>query len=354
MQSLYEKKLTTYPRSDCEYLPENQYEDAAEILEHSKDLPVKGFAALVNKADTSILSKAWNDKKISAHHAIIPTRIRADFEKLAEAEQSLYLLVAQAYLAQFYPAYEYKSTNVVISFADEKFVGKGRRVIEHGWKEIYGNVSHEENDEEELALLALKQGEMVNYVASEILEKTTKPPLKFTASTLLQAMKEIYKYVRNDALKSELKECSGIGTEATRAGIIEKLQTMGFLKLVGKYFEPTEKARAAAKILPEEMTYPDTTAIWEKSLEEVAQGVKSFEEFYRNQLSGLSELLKKAKATGISPSANAVICPNCGKSMVRRNGKNGYFWGCSGYPKCRTTARDINGKPNFEKRPKCR
>ena len=354
MQSLYEKKLTTYPRSDCEYLPENQYEDATEIIGHLKDLPVKGFAALVKKADTSIRSKAWNDKKISAHHAIIPTRIRADFEKLVEAEKNLYLLVAQAYLAQFYPAYEYKSTKVVISFADEKFIGKGRCVLEQGWKEIYGNVSREENDEEELALPSLKQGEPVKYVAGEILEKTTKPPLKFTASTLLQAMKEIYKYVHNDALKGELKECSGIGTEATRAGIIEKLQTAGFLTLTGKYFEPTEKARTAAKILPEEMTYPDTTAIWEKSLEEVAQGAKSFEEFYQNQLSGLSELLEKAKATRISPSANAVICPSCGKSMVRRNGKNGYFWGCSGYPECRTTARDFNGKPNFEKRPKCR
>lgn len=196
----------------------------------------------------------------------------------------------------------------------------------------------------------MKKYEPVKYVASEILEKTTKPPLKFTALTLLQVMKEIYKYVRNDALKGELKECSGVGTEATRAGIIEKLQTAGFLKLTGKYFESTEKARTAAKILPEEMTYPDTTAIWEKSLEEIAQGSKSFEEFYKSQLSGLSELLEKAKSVGISPSASTVLCPNCGKPMVRRNGKNGYFWGCSGYPACKTTAQDVGGKPVFERR----
>lgn len=94
IQSLYEKKLTTYLRSDCEYLPENQYEEAAEILGHLKDLSVKGFAARVKKADTSIRSKAWNDKKISAYHAIIPTRIRIDFEKLVETEQN-YILSAK-------------------------------------------------------------------------------------------------------------------------------------------------------------------------------------------------------------------------------------------------------------------
>ena len=347
MQSLYEKKLTTYPRSDCEYLPENQYEEAVEILEHLRELPVPEFAALVMKADPTIRSRAWNDEKISAHHAIIPTRIKADFETLPETEQKLYVMVAQAYLAQFYPVHEYKSMKVVVSFADEEFVGKGKRVIEQGWKAIYQSVRLEEPSEEESVLPALKKGEAVKYVSGEVLEKTTKPPLRFTAATLLQAMKEIYKYVRNEELKVELKECSGIGTEATRAGIIEKLQAMGFLKLAGKYFEPTEKARTAAKILPEEMTYPDTTAIWEKSLEEVASGNRKFEDFYASQLRSLSALLEKAKAAGMTPSANAIHCPSCGKSMIRRHGKNGYFWGCSGYPECKTTARDINGKPNF-------
>ena len=116
IQMLYEKKLTTYPRSDCEYLPENQFADSKEILGHLKDLP--NFNKLVKNADTSIYSRAWNDKKISAHHAIIPTRIKADFEKLNVVEQNLYEMVSQAYLAQFYPEHEYKATTVIISFAD--------------------------------------------------------------------------------------------------------------------------------------------------------------------------------------------------------------------------------------------
>ena len=195
----------------------------------------------------------------------------------------------------------------------------------------------------------VREGEQVKYLSGEISEKTTKPPTKFTPSTLLQAMKEIYKFVRNDSLKAELKECSGIGTEATRAGIIEKLQTSGFLKLAGKFFEPTDKAKVAVKILPDEIIYPDTTAVWEKELEEVAAGKESFDKFYQGQLQGLSVLLDKAKNAEITPSKNSVLCPNCGKSMVRRKGKNGYFWGCSGFPECKTTAQDDKGKPKFVK-----
>ncbi|MBR3050801.1 MAG: DNA topoisomerase III [Selenomonadaceae bacterium] len=345
MQSLYEKKLTTYPRSDCEYLPENQFADSKDILEHLKDLP--NFSELVRNADMSIHSKAWNDKKISAHHAIIPTRIKADFEKLNAVEQNLYVMVSQAYLAQFYPEHEYKATTVVISFADEKFIGKGKLVTKLGWKAIYKNAAKSETKEEESILPPVRENEPVKYVSGKIAEKTTKPPTRFTPSTLLQAMKEIHKYVSDDALKAELKECSGIGTEATRAGIIEKLQDNGFLKLTGKYFEPTEKARMAVRILPDEMIYPDTTALWEKELEEVAAGKESFEQFYQSQLSGLLALLDKAKIVKITPLAGAVLCPACGKVMVRRKGKNGFFWGCSNYPECKTTARDNKGKPDF-------
>ena len=345
MQMLYEKKFTTYPRSDCEYLPENQFADSKEILGHLKDLP--NFSELVRNADSSIHSKAWNDKKISAHHAIIPTRIKADFEKLNAVEQNLYVLVSQAYLAQFYPIHEYIATTVTISFADEKFVGKGKLITQLGWKAIYKNVAKSETEEDETILPSVRENEPVKYISGKVVEKTTKPPTRFTPSTLLQAMKEIYRYVQNDALKAELKECSGIGTEATRAGIIEKLQSTGFLKLTGKYFEATEKARIAVKILPSEMIYPDTTALWEKELEEIATGKATLEHFYQSQLKDLVKLLDRAKKTEISPSAGAVLCPACGKVMIRRKGKNGYFWGCSNYPECKTTARDKNGKADF-------
>ena len=115
----------------------------------------------------------------------------------------------------------------------------------------------------------------------------------------------------------------------------------------GKYLEPTEKARMAVKVLPNEMIYPDTTAIWEQELEEVAAGKENFETFYQGQLRGLSKLLYEAKNAEITLLKNVVLCPNCGKVMIRRKGKKGYFWGCSGYPQCKTTAQDNRGKPKF-------
>ena len=329
IQALYEKKLTTYPRSDCEYLPENQFTDVAEILEHLKSLPNEEFAELVKNADPSIHSRTWNDKKISAHHAIIPTRIRADFANLNEVEKNLYLLVARAYLVQFYTVHEYKSTKVVISYADEKFVGKGKNITQLGWKALYKNFEREEFEEKESVLPQVNEGESVKYVSGNVVEKVTKPPKKFTPSTLLQAMKEIYKYVKNDKLKSELKECSGIGTEATRAGIIEKLQTAGFFKLSGKCFEPTEKSKMAVKILPEELTYPDTTAIWEKNLEEIAPGKGSLEKFYQLQLKDLNELLMSAKKN-----RNKAVVKSSHLSELRKS---------------YDTARGINGKADFIK-----
>ena len=149
---------------------------------------------------------------------------------------------------------------------------------------IYKNFEREESDETESVFPPVNKGETVKYVSGNVVEKVTKPPKKFTPATLLQAMKEIYKYVKNDTLQEELKDCSGIGMETTRAGIIEKLQTAGFLKLAGKFFEPTEKSKMAVKILPEELLYPDTTAIWEKNLEEIVTGKGSLEKFYQVQL----------------------------------------------------------------------
>ena len=344
MQNLYEKKLTTYPRSDCEFLPENQFGDAKEILEHLKNFP--HLADFVQNADISIKSRAWNDKKISAHHAIIPTRIKANFENFNDVEKNLYEMVSQAYLAQFFPTHEYKSTKIIISYADEKFISKGKRITKLGWKAIYKNFAND-SEESESILPQITKDEQVKYISGKIFEKTTKPPTKFTPSTLLQAMKEIYKFVKNVSLKAELKECSGIGTEATRAGIIEKLQSSGFLKLAGKFFEPTDKARMAVKILPDEIIFPDTTAIWEKNLEEIATGKENFNQFYQGQVRDLNKLLEQAKKVEFIFPKNAVKCPNCGKIMVRRKGKNGYFWGCSGFPECKTTAKDSKGKPIF-------
>lgn len=136
-QKLYERKLTSYPRSDCEFLPESQQEDTGVIIANLSNLAQNELAGWAAKADTAIVSRAWNDKKITAHHAIIPTVVRCNFAGLSETERNIYFLIAQAYIAQFYPVHVYDQTRAELKYAAEAFIANGRIVKELGWKEIY-------------------------------------------------------------------------------------------------------------------------------------------------------------------------------------------------------------------------
>lgn len=345
MQELYEKTYTTYPRSDCEYLPTNQLADAPEVLGMLKT-NVPALAEFIPQADPKIVSRAWNDKKISAHHAIVPTSVPVSFAALTEIQQRLYLMVARAYLAQFFPIHTYLATKIAVSCADELFVGTGKTILENGWRALYQKEKND-SDEESAVLPEVSEGDSVAFQDAKIKEAQTKPPKRFTEATLLQAMKEIHKYVKEKDLSPELKECKGIGTEATRAGIIERLKSAGFVSVSKKELLPTEKAEMAVSILPESLTYPDTTAVWEKELDEIVNQTTDLPAFLEKQEGKIRSILEVAKKAAIPAPKNAAICPNCGKPLRRRKGKNGFFWGCSGYPDCKTTFPDAKGKPDF-------
>lgn len=346
MQSLYEKKLTTYPRSDCEYLPTNQLEDSAAILKNLASISNDGLADIVAKADKKIVSRVWNDKKISAHHAIIPTTVKPNLDSLSDTEKKMFLLVAKAYIAQFYPIHTYQATKIIVTCAGEEFVGNGKVVLTQGWKAIYAKDSN--NDEEESPVLPkVSEGDTVAYESGTVKEKVTTPPKRFTESTLLQAMKQIAKYVKNKNLAAKLKECKGIGTEATRAGIIETLKKADFVSIEKKFLVPTNKGTMAIKVLPDVITYPDTTAVWEAELDDISDGKMSLANFVKHQTEIINGLLDNAKSLEIATNKDVVACPNCGKPMKRRKGANGYFWGCTGYPQCKTTFPDKKGKPDM-------
>lgn len=347
MQSLYEKKLTTYPRSDCEYLPTNQLADAPAILKNLASLPDAKVAEMAGKADKGIVSRCWNDKKISAHHALIPTTQKPLFNSLNETEKKLYLLVAKAYIAQFFPVHTYKATKITITCAGETFVANGKQVLEMGWKAIYKG-EHKDEEKEPPVLPEVGEGDTVTYKDGTVKEKVTTPPKRFTDATLLQAMKEIYKYVKDKELSPKLKECKGIGTEATRAGIIELLKKAGFVTVEKKKLIPTDKGKTAIKALPDSITYPDTTALWEAGLDAIAEGKDTLDAFVEKQTAIVTGLLKEAKAVHIDANRNLPKCPACGKPLRRRKGKTGYFWGCTGYPDCKQTVPDKNGKPDFK------
>lgn len=351
MQELYERKLTTYPRSDCDYLPESQFADAAEVISHLKTITTHGLNHAATGANLSIKSRAWNNKKISAHHAIIPTRVNPNFDSLSELQQKLYYLVAKAYLAQFYPVHTYMATKVWVSCAEAVFTATGKTVLEMGWKTLYQSDDKQQDKnpdgEHDCTIPIMQELDPVQFKDSKIIEKITKPSARFTPSTLLKAMKEIYKYVKDKALQPKLKECSGIGTEATRAGIIDKLQERGFIRLDKKYLVPCDKALMICEVLSEDILFPDTTALWESGLEDIKERHLSLDDFFEQQKGFVEGFIDTAKKLQIKSAVDVVKCPTCGKAMRRRKGKTGFFWGCTGYPDCRTTAPDKKGKPDF-------
>lgn len=337
-QRLYERKLTTYPRSDCEYLPVNQQKDVPVILANLQKTGQEQLSVWAAGGDGKIRSRAWNDGKITAHHAIIPTTVRCSFDKLMATEQHIYFLVAQAYLAQFYPVHEYEQTRICLTAVGETFIAHGKTVTNAGWKTLYGTDKGEDEEDGKDELPVVRKGDHLTYRSGDVAEKATKPPPRFTSSTLLAAMKEIYKYVKDDSLKQKLKEVQGIGTEATRATIIGELIARKFLVEEGKknYLRPTEAAYILIDALPDEMVYPDETALWEERLNRMSSGNDNVQEFLRDQLVFLERLIGQAAVQPMTGGA-AGTCPDCGSPMVLRHGKYGDFYGCTAYPRCRHT-----------------
>ncbi|MBP5200238.1 MAG: DNA topoisomerase 3 [Schwartzia sp.] len=358
-QQLYERKLTTYPRSDCEYLPTNQFGTAGTILANLAQTGDEQLAAWSGGADAKIKSRAWNDKKITAHHAIIPTTVKVKLDTLTPMQRNIYFLIAQAYLAQFYPVHVYDQTKVEFSFAGERFTASGRVVRDAGWKALYagknaekteGEENEESGDNGELPLM--KKKDAVLWQSGKLAEKETKPPQRFTPSTLLAAMKDIHKFVRDEAAKKTLRAVSGIGTEATRATIIDDLIRRKFLQAAGKkkVLTPTAAAEFLVDSLPEDMTYPDKTAVWEDKLHAMAEGEGTLDAFLDEQIA-FTRALCGAAATAVLPAAEAETkCPRCGRGVLtQKQGKNGAFWGCTNFPRCRMTAPDADGKPDLSR-----
>lgn len=400
-QSLYEKKLTTYPRSDCEYVPLNQFDDRTTILQNLVNGGSDKISEWAKGADIGIQSRAWNDKKITAHHAIIPTTVLCRMSTLIEKERNIYFLIARSYIAQFYPEHVYEQTKLTVGQCEELFTASGRVIIEMGWKALFqrakkvdahsladtvddedsdlttnsnaedgasDNRKHKGDSDEVAQLPNVKKNDSVTAKDGRTEAKQTKPPTRFTAATLLQAMKEIHKYVKNEELKKQLKAVSGIGTEATRATIIDELITRKFLHTQGKkkVLTPTELAYMLVDALPEEMLYPDETAVWEERLAAVSEGTDSLDTFLADQVEFLKRLINKANADivpgfrgegdnvsqgpmTVPGEPTAGPCPECGKGTLRRrNGKFGWFYGCSNYPKCKYT-KPLEGqeRPSF-------
>jgi DNA topoisomerase-3 len=316
-QILYERhKLVTYPRSDCRYLPVGHLKEAPAVIDaisHNCDTAestdrIKKLKSAIGDADTGIKSKAWNDKKLEAHHAIIPTRKKGDLSKLSKADRQVYDLIARQYLCQFFPAHEYSDSRAEIIIAGGLFVASARQSISPGWKVLFyisgaggagGAGGADQSAGEQEGLPQLKKGENLHCLQGELLEKHTRPPEYFTDATLLAAMTGISRYVTDPEVRRVLKETDGLGTEATRAGILELLFKRGFLVREGrgksKQIKSTAAGRGLIQILPGTATTPDMTSHWELELDGISSQKIRYAHFMDPLTASLRNLIQQSK-----------------------------------------------------------
>lgn len=330
-QQLYEKKLLTYPRTDSQYLTEDMGQAAQHLV--SDLLGLLPFAQEL--ALTAEVGRVLNSKKVSDHHAIIPTSefVKQGFTGLAESECKLMNLVCSKLLCAIAAPYEYETVTVVFSCAGNEFTAKGKTVLVPGWKEIdqrFSATLKADTEEEVLNTLPeLTEGQSYSVV-SDISEHFTSPPKAYTEDTLLSAMERA-----GAEDMPEEAERKGLGTPATRAAILEKLVQMGFVQRKGKQLVPTKDGINLAVILPESLTSPALTAEWENRLTEIAKGNADADEFMAEIEAQVRQLVKtysciSADKQNLFQSERVIIgkCPRCGENVYE--GKKNFYCGNRG------------------------
>ncbi|MGX1175846.1 DNA topoisomerase III [Pseudomonas sp. R151218B TE3479] len=307
-QSLYETyKLITYPRSDCGFLPLSQHSEAPAILSALAQAD-PSLAPLREHLQPQRKSRAWNDAKVSAHHGIIPTAAARNLDKLAGKQRAVYTLIRARYLAQFLPNHEYDRTQADFDCAGQALRAVGKQIVEPGWKRALPEALAPAKGREAPApqtLPALAEGR--DCAVDEVNPKDlwTQPPKPFTEGDLIKAMKNVAKLVEDPLLKQKLKDTTGIGTEATRASIIQGLLDRGYLVKNGKALSATPAAFSLIDAVPRAIADPGTTAIWEQALDMVQSGEMSLEEFVTRQAAWMSKHVARCQGMSLTISSPA-------------------------------------------------
>ncbi|WP_330959089.1 DNA topoisomerase III [Photobacterium sp. 53610] len=324
-QTLYEKhKVITYPRSDCRYLPNDHYRQAADVVKAVAST-VPGMAGEVQGADLSLRSKAWNDSKVDAHHAIIPTPKAVNPNSLSDWEAKVYQLVARQYLMQFYPPAVYAEAKLTFTIAGGIFIARGRQLMQSGWKTLQGKEDADNDQNLAEKVPPLEKGTELICTDGEIKDRVTEPPKHFTEATLLQAMTGIARFVADQSLKKILRETDGLGTEATRAGIIEILFKRQLLFRQGKSIHASEAGKALVYALPDEATYPDMTANWEHQLQDMADRKCAYQPFMAALQQQIQQMMDSVKQGEVPPSLRGLqaVSPQGRQSQGRKYKSSG-------------------------------
>ena len=326
IQSLYEKHVTTYPRVDTTYLSDDIYPKVPATLQGIKDYfpqvaPLLSLKADGKKGAGSLpkSKKVFDNKKVTDHHAIIPTGQRPD--NLSELERKVYNLVALRFIAAFYPDCEVSNTTVLAKAGEVEFKVTGRQILKMGWREIFAKEKQEdEPQEEQKSLPAFVKGESGPH-EPQLQEKTTTPPKYYTEATLLRAMEMAGKTVDNEELRDAMKE-NGIGRPSTRAAIIEKLFQRKYIVREKKNIHATELGiNLIQTIISPLLKSAELTGLWEKKLREIERGAFTAQQFLDELKLMTTEVVREVKAD-----KSGMRCPLCGRGTIIR-GRTRY--GCS-------------------------
>lgn len=334
VQSLYEKKLATYPRTDSRYLTEDMQAAASSLVSWLREnMPFgKGCAGEPD------IGRVTDGSKVTDHHAIIPTAEirRADLSGLPSGERDVLALIAARLLCATAQAHKFEAVTAVLDCAGHSFTAKGKTVLQEGWKEVerlhrmgLKQWETEEKEDEDAALPMLQEGQAFEKASAGIREGRTSSPKRYTEDSLLAAMETAgAKDMPEDA------ERRGLGTPATRAAILEKLVAVGFVQRKKKLLVPTEKGTNLITVLPDNIKSPALTAEWESMLKQVERGELAADSFMEGIADMSRALVKEHTApeerfAGLFPDAKGKageavgICPRCGAPV--HEGKKGFF-----------------------------
>ena len=327
VQSLYEKKLLTYPRTDSQFITEDMESTARQVIGIvSRKVPL--FEGIIHEPD---IGRITNNAKVTDHHAIIPTvqLENQDLTELPESEQKIIRLVAMRLLSATGEKHIYDETSVTLTCEGYEFKAKGKTVVQDGWKAIERcfkeTLKSKEKDEPEHSLPSLNEKDILSSVDSSVTEHYTSPPKPYTEDSLLSAMET----AGNDAFDDDTEK-KGLGTPATRAGIIEKLVKGGFVERKGKSLVPTKDGNNLVCVLPEQITSPSMTAEWENTLMQIERGNADADKFLSGIVGMTSDLVKaypflsEAEANRFDTGRESIgKCPRCGSPVYV--GKGNYY-----------------------------
>ena len=363
MQRLYENhKVLTYPRTDSRYIGKDVVPTIKERLKACGTGPYRKLAGVLLTKPIHTNGSFVDDKKVSDHHAIIPTEQFVQLDHMTNEERKIYDMVVRRFLSVLYSPFEYEQTSMEGKAAGQRFVASGKTVISAGWKEVYEGESADDDEEEQTLkdqnLPVLKQGEKLLIDSVRLTTGKTKPPAHFTEATLLAAMENPVKYMssKDTQAAKTLGETGGLGTVATRADIIEKLFHTFLMEKRGNEIYLTSKAKQLLELVPEDLKKPELTADWEKKLSDISKGKlkqKVFLDGIREYTEEIVGEIKKGTGTFRHDNLTNKICPNCGKRMLAVNGKNSKMLVCQdrecGYRE--TISRTTNARcPKCHKR----